>query len=166
MLAAAALRANEVVTIAIDAPPLEGDRARAVEVPFLCRQARLLPGAVTLAQLTGAPLLMGFQYRAADYRHQVLEISGPVPVDGDMPDGFERCAAEVSAAIRRNPANWGFFYAKRAILSLWVSSRRSGTGHQPRERSPDHPGHSYIMMDQHKASRLGADLFLLHASAG
>ena len=59
-LAAAALRANEVVTISIDAPPLDSDRARAVEVPFLGRQARLLPGVVTLAQLTGAPVLMGF----------------------------------------------------------------------------------------------------------
>ena len=70
-LAAAALRANEVVTISIDAPPLDSDRARAVEVPFLGRPGRLLPGAVTLAQVTGAPLLMGFLYRAADYRHQV-----------------------------------------------------------------------------------------------
>jgi KDO2-lipid IV(A) lauroyltransferase len=108
-LAAAALRANEVVTIAIDAPPLEGDRARAVEVPFLGRRAGLLPGAVTLAQLTGAPLLMGFLYRAADYRHQVLEISAPVPVDGDIETVFERCVAEVSAAIRRSPASWTFW---------------------------------------------------------
>jgi KDO2-lipid IV(A) lauroyltransferase len=109
VLAAAALRANEVVAITIDAPPLEGDRARAVETPFLGRQARLLPGAVTLAQLTGAPLLMGFLYRATDYRHQVLEISAPVPVDGDIKTAFERCAAEVSAAIRRSPASWAFW---------------------------------------------------------
>jgi Kdo2-lipid IVA lauroyltransferase/acyltransferase len=109
VLAAAALRANEVVTIAIDAPPLEGDRARAVEVPFLGRRAALLPGAVTLAQLTGAPLLMGFLYRAPDHRHQVLEISAPVPMDGDIETVFERCAAEVSAAIQRNPASWGFW---------------------------------------------------------
>jgi lauroyl/myristoyl acyltransferase len=108
-LAAAALRANEVVRVTIDAPPLEGDRARAVEVPFLGRQARLLPGAVTLAQLTGAPLLMGIAHRAADYRHQVLEISAPVPVDGDIGTVFECCAAEVSAAILRSPASWGFW---------------------------------------------------------
>ncbi len=108
-LAAAALRANEVVRVTIDAPPLEGDRARAVEVPFLGRQARLLPGAVTLAQLTGAPLLMGIAHRATDYRHQVLEISAPVPVDGDIKTVFERCAAEVSAAIQRSPASWAFW---------------------------------------------------------
>ena len=68
-----------MVTIAIDAPPLDNDLARTVEVPFLGRRAGLLPGAVTLAQVTGAPLLMGFMYRTADYRHQVLEISAPVP---------------------------------------------------------------------------------------
>ena len=44
-LAAAALRANEVVTISIDATPLGSDRARTVEVPFLGRRAGLLPGA-------------------------------------------------------------------------------------------------------------------------
>ena len=108
-LAAAALRANEVVMISIDAPPLDSDRARAVEVPFLGRRAGLLPGAVALAQVTGAPLLMGFLYRAADYRHQVWEISAPVPVEGETATAFGRCAAEVSAAIRRSPAHWDFW---------------------------------------------------------
>jgi KDO2-lipid IV(A) lauroyltransferase len=105
-LAAAALRANEVVTICIDAAPLDGDRARAVEVPFLGRRARLLPGAVALAQITGAPLLMGFVYRAADYRHQVLEISAPVSAEGETATALGRCAAEVSAAIQKSPAHW------------------------------------------------------------
>ena len=118
LLAAAALRANEVVTIAIDAPPLDSDRARTVQVPFLGRQAGLLPGAVTLAQVTGAPLLMGFVYRAADYRHQVLEISAPVPVEGETATAFERCAAEVSAAIRRSPAHWDFWANSRDLANL------------------------------------------------
>ena len=108
-LAASALRANEVVTISIDAPPLDSDRARAVETPFLGGRAGLLPGAVTLAQVTGTPLLMGVAYRSADYRHQVLEISAPVPVDGDNKTVFARCAAEVSTAILRSPANWEFW---------------------------------------------------------
>lgn len=107
--AAAVLRANEVLTIAIDAPPLDCDLARTVEVPFLGRRARFLPGAVTLAQLTGAPLLMGFMYRAADYRHQVLEISAPVPMEGDTATAFARCAAEVGAAIQRQPAHWTYW---------------------------------------------------------
>jgi phosphatidylinositol dimannoside acyltransferase len=104
--AAAALRANEVVTISIDAVPLSSDQARAVEVPFLGRQARLLPGVVTLAQVSGAPLLLGFLSRAADYQHQVWEISAPVSLEGEPAAVFERCASEVSAAIRRSPADW------------------------------------------------------------
>ncbi len=107
VLAAAALRANEVVTILIDAPLInDSDRARAKEVPFLGGRARLLSGAVTLAQVTGAPLLMGFVYRAADYRHQVLEISAPVSAEGETATVFGRWAAEVSATIRRSPAHW------------------------------------------------------------
>ena len=119
VLAAAALRANEVVTIAIDAPPLGSDRARTVEVPFLGRRAGLLPGAVAIAQVTGAPLLMCFAYRAADYRHQVLEISAPVPAGAeDTATAFGRCAAEVSAAIRRNPAHWEFWGKTDALAGL------------------------------------------------
>jgi phosphatidylinositol dimannoside acyltransferase len=117
-LAAAALRANEVVTICIDAPPLDGDQARAVEVPFLGRRAKLLPGVVTLAQVSGAPVLIGFLYRSADYRHQVWEISAPVPMDGEAATAFERCAAEVSAAIRRNPAHWVFWNSTGTLADL------------------------------------------------
>ena len=136
-LAAAALRANEVVTIAIDAPPLDSDRARAVEVPFLGHRAGLLPGAVVLAQLTGAPLLMGFVYRAADYRHQVWEISAPVPVEGETTTAFRRCAAEVSAAIRRSPAHWEYWANTGHLAGLGLiplqpdSSPAAGPGPSP-----------------------------------
>lgn len=106
MQAAAALRANEVVSISIDAAPLESERPRAIDVPFLDGQAKLLPGVVTLAQITGAPVLMGFLYRQADYRHQVWEISAPVPLEGETAAAFGRCVTEVSAAIRANPAHW------------------------------------------------------------
>jgi Bacterial lipid A biosynthesis acyltransferase len=117
-LAAAALRANEVVTISIDATPLGSDRARSVEVPFLGRKAGLLPGVVALGQVTGAPVLMGFFYRAADYRHQVWEISAPMPVEGDTATALERCAAELGAAIRRSPAHWGSFYSTGSLTDL------------------------------------------------
>ncbi|MGH3250991.1 MAG: lysophospholipid acyltransferase family protein [Trebonia sp.] len=122
--AAAVLRANEVLTIAIDAPPLEKDLARTVEVPFLGHRARLLPGAVTLARLTGAPLLMSFMYRTADYRHQVLEISAPVrcPAEEDVATAFARCAAEVSAAIRRSPAHWVYWASKGDLANLGLLS--------------------------------------------
>ncbi len=154
-LAAAALHANEVVTIAIDAPPLDSDRARAVEVPFLGRRAGLVPGAVALAQVTGAPLLMGFLYRAADYRHQVLEISAPVPVEGETATAFGRCAAEVSAAIQRSPAHWEFWSNTGDLADLGLIPP------QP-DRSPAAaedllPDRGFHPMDQQIASRLGAD---------
>ena len=112
------LRANEVVTISIDAPPLDDDLARAVDVPFLGRRAQLLPGVVSLAQLTGAPVLMVFMYRVADYRHQVWEISAPVPMEGETATAFGRCAAEVSAAIRRSPADWVFWASTGDLANL------------------------------------------------
>ena len=118
MRAAAALRANEVVTISIDAPPLDNDQARAVEVPFLGGRVRLLPGVVTLAQLTGAPVLMGFLYRSADYRHQVLEISAPLPAGGETATAFRRYAAEVSAAISRSPAHWRYWASTADLANL------------------------------------------------
>jgi phosphatidylinositol dimannoside acyltransferase len=124
-LAAAALRANEVVAISIDAPPLDSDRARAVEVPFLGRRAGLMPGVVTLAQVTGAPLLMGFLYRAADYRHQVWEISAPVPVEGESTTAFERCAAEVSATIGRSPAHWESWDITDDLVGLGLIASQS-----------------------------------------
>jgi lauroyl/myristoyl acyltransferase len=130
-LAATALRANEVVTICVDAPPLDSDKARAVEVPFLGRQASLLPGVVTLAQVSGAPLLMGFLYRSADYRHQVLEISAPVPVGGDPPAAFRRCADEVSAAIRRSPAQWAYWPSPVDLANLGLISPERADSPRP-----------------------------------
>ncbi len=125
--AAAALRANEVVTISIDVPPLSCDRARAIEVPFLGGRARLLPGAVTLAQLSGAPVLMCFLHRCADYRHQVLEISAPVPVDGGTATVFGRCAAEVSAAITRSPGHWQYLASAADLADLGLIPRAEDT---------------------------------------
>jgi lauroyl/myristoyl acyltransferase len=116
--AAAVLRANEVVTISSDAAPLDAERARAIEMPFLGRQARLLPGVVTLARLTGAPVLMAFMYRSADYHHQVLEISPPVPMDGEMKTAFGRCAAAMDGAIRTSPAHWNFWFEPDVLARL------------------------------------------------
>jgi KDO2-lipid IV(A) lauroyltransferase len=116
--AAVALRANEVVTISIDVPPLDSDRARAVEVPFLHGRATLLPGVVTLAKLTGAPVLMCFLYRSADYRHQVLRISAPVPVDGEPTTAFGRCAERVSAAVMKSPAHWQYLASTADLADL------------------------------------------------
>jgi Kdo2-lipid IVA lauroyltransferase/acyltransferase len=115
--AAVALRANEVVTICSDAEPQDGDRT-AIEVPFLGRQARLLPGVVSLSQLTGAPVLMAFVYRSADYCHQVLEISPPMPVHGETATAFGRCVAAIEAAIRRSPAHWFYWFQTDDLATL------------------------------------------------
>jgi lauroyl/myristoyl acyltransferase len=120
--AAAVLRCNEVLAICSDAPPLEGERARSIEVPFLGRQARLMPGIVGLAQLTGAPVLMVFAHRSADYRHQVLEISPPLPMQGETATVFGRCVAAMDAAIRENPAQWDFWFEPDDLASLGLLS--------------------------------------------
>ena len=117
-----------MVTICSDAEPLDADRARAVEVPLLGRQARLLPGVVTLAQLTGAPVLMAFMYRSADYRHQVLEISPPVPVQGETATAFGRCVAAIDAAIRRSPAHWFYWLQTDDLVSLGLLPAAPPTG--------------------------------------
>ena len=154
--AAAVLRANEVVTIATDAPPLDADRTRAVDVTFLGRQARLLPGVVTLARLTGAPVLMVFMHRLADYRHQVLEISPPVSMEGETVTAFGRCVAAMDAAIRTNPAHWVYWantddLASLGLLSAVPAAATGAHGTQPTDGGPaalledrrlasDHPG--------------------------
>lgn len=121
--AAVVLRANEVVTISSDAAPLKDDLDRTVEVPFLGRRARLLPGVVTIAGLTGAPVLMVFMHRMADYRHQVLEISPPVPMDGQAVMAFGRCVAAIDAAIRARPAHWVYWAETDDLASLGLLDR-------------------------------------------
>jgi KDO2-lipid IV(A) lauroyltransferase len=116
--AAVALHANEVVTVASDAPPLDADQARAVEMPFLGRQVRLLPGVVGLSRLTGAPVLMMFVYRSADYRHQVLEISPPVSLEGQTVTAFGRCVAAMDAAVKRSPAEWVYWASTDDLSNL------------------------------------------------
>jgi len=126
--AAVALRANEVVTISSDAAPLDAEQARAVEMPFLGRQARLLPGVVGLARRTGAPVLMMFVYRSADYRHQVLEISPPVSLEGDTVTAFGRCVAAINAAVERSPAEWVYWANTGDLSSLGLLSAASPAG--------------------------------------
>jgi lauroyl/myristoyl acyltransferase len=82
---------------------------------------------VTLAQVTGAPVLMAFLHRASDYRHQVWEISAPVPLEGDTATAFGRCAAEVSAAIRRNPAHWNLWHTVDLARLGLIEPQRDGS---------------------------------------
>jgi KDO2-lipid IV(A) lauroyltransferase len=116
--AATVLRGNEVLTICSEAPPLDVELNRTIEVPFLSGKARVLPGVVALAQLTGAPVLMAFAHRSADYRHQVLEISPPVPMEGETATAFGRCAAAIGAAITAHPAEWDFWFERDDLARL------------------------------------------------
>lgn len=116
--AATTLRRNEVLAICSDAGPLESDQSRTVKVPFLGQEATLLPGVITLARVTRAPVLMTFVYRSADYRHQVLEISSPLSLAGDPATAFARCAAAMDAAIRSQPAQWGYWTEPNGLTGL------------------------------------------------
>jgi lauroyl/myristoyl acyltransferase len=108
------LKANELIAICIDPPVLESDRKRALTTRFLNGKALLMPGVVNLAKLTGTPVLMTLMRRAPDWRHQVLEISPPVTMEGDVPTCFARCLSSVESAIWTNPSHW--FYWKSSAL--------------------------------------------------
>lgn len=103
--AASVVRRNEVLGLLIDAGVLKGDTSSPISVDFLNRKATLSPGAVTIAENTGAPLLVMVMHRSTDWRHQVLEIS-PVQADADIMSTFRQCLATIETAIRRYPALW------------------------------------------------------------
>jgi KDO2-lipid IV(A) lauroyltransferase len=108
------LRANEVLTIPIDVPVSQQDRAHAVLVDFLGHQIPLLPGSVSIAKHTGAQVLVLVSRRLPDWRHQVVEIS-PVPMDGDIAAVFRRCVAMVEAPIRQDPSLWTQWQESRVV---------------------------------------------------
>jgi lauroyl/myristoyl acyltransferase len=128
---AAILRQNEVIWVAADPPALNGDLARTVPVPFLGHEARLLPGSAVVAQLTGAPVLMVLLRRSADWRHQVLEISPPVLMDGDPVTAFSRCVALVDAAIRDNPAQWAYWARPDELVDLGLLPADAAASRSP-----------------------------------
>ena len=90
-----------------------------------------MPGVITLAQLTGAPILVAFVHRSPDYQHQVLEISPPVPIDGQTKTAFGRCAAAIDAAIRTSPAHWNFWFEARSLPGSACSRRLLRLGRPP-----------------------------------
>ena len=121
-------------------------------MPFLGRQARLLPGIVTLARLTGAPVLMIFMHRLADYRHQVLEISPPVPMEGETVTVFGRCVAAMDAAIRTSPAQ-RVYWANTddlASLGLLPAAPPAGTAAVIPQSAADEP--AALLEDRRSAS--------------
>jgi lauroyl/myristoyl acyltransferase len=108
--AATALRNNEVIMLCADPAPIPADRPRAITAPFLGGRATLVPGVVTLSEITGAPILMFSCYRLGDLRHQALEISAPVSLEGGTEAAFRRCVAAMDSAIRTHPLDWSFWF--------------------------------------------------------
>jgi lauroyl/myristoyl acyltransferase len=118
MLMAEILRSNELITMAIEVPLSAEERARAVPVDFLGRQILLLPGSVSVAQITGSPILVLVVHRRADWEHQVLEISPPVPLDGDPIKAFKHCVKMLEEPIRQNPAYWDWWTKTQNLIDL------------------------------------------------
>ena len=112
------LRRNEAVTILSDSAPQVSDESRVVKVPFLGKEATFLPGVIHLARSSGAPVLVVSVHRSADYRHQVVEISPPLSLEGELQEALARCAAVMETAIRTNPAQWGDWSDTEALASL------------------------------------------------
>ena len=116
--AVATLRRNEAVTILADSEPLASDESRLVKVPFLGREATFLPGVIHLARSSGAPVLVVSMHRSADYRHQVVEISPPLSLEGELREALAQCAAVMEATVRANPAQWSDWSDTGALAGL------------------------------------------------
>ena len=104
--AANVLRQNGVVLVMLDWP-----HPRMIEVDFLGRRARLAAGAALLAQATGAPLLDYFVYRGEGrWVPQIAEIGIAHAPSGSRDDVVQDCADRLAEHVRRDPAQWTFFY--------------------------------------------------------
>ena len=135
----------------------EGAAYRAAAAPLLGR----LPAPLGYRIAPSHPSSGGSGTASTPSRHQVWEISAPVPVEGETAMVFGRCAAEVSATIRRSPAHWESWVNTGDLTNLGlIRPQRDRPPAAGPVLLPD--GDSYTM-DQQIASRLGADLFLPHA---
>ena len=112
------ISSNELIASPIDAAALPADRSRTVRVDFLGRQILLMPGSVKIAQLTGSAVLVAVVHRSADWRHQVLEISPPVPLDGDAMTVLKRCVKMLEGPIDQNPAYWDWWGDRQDLVDL------------------------------------------------
>jgi Kdo2-lipid IVA lauroyltransferase/acyltransferase len=114
------LRQNELVGTFLDPPATAEDRPRSIRMNFLNGTLPLLPGAIAISKVTGAPILMTFMRRSVDWRHQVLEISPPIPMKGDTVVDFRRCLMSVEKNIRENPAHWTYWasFGKETLQGL------------------------------------------------
>jgi len=112
------LQSNELIAMAIESPLSPQERARSIPVDFLGRQMLLLPGSVNVARLTGSAVLVLVMHRLADWRHQVLEISPPVPLDRGDEASIKCCMQMLEASIRQNPAYWDWWVNAGDLVAL------------------------------------------------
>jgi hypothetical protein len=54
-----------------------------------------------------------------------------VPVDGETTAAFQRCAAEVNAAIRKSPAHWNYWPSPVDLANLGLISPDRSTAPRP-----------------------------------
>lgn len=122
-----ALHSNELVGVMIDHVIRRGDSSKGMTFDFLDRKALLAPGASTIAQLSGSPLMVASIYRARDWRHQVLEISPPVAIEGNPVEAFQKCLNIVETTVRQNPAQWKRL-SPTVLTAMGLLPRGSGAG--------------------------------------
>jgi lauroyl/myristoyl acyltransferase len=116
------ISSNELIGSPIEAAALPAVRSRTVPVDFLDRQILLMPGSVKIAQLTGTAVLVAVLHRSADWRHQVLEISPPVSLDGDAVTVLQRCVKMLEGPIAQNPAYWDWWGDRQDLVDLGLLS--------------------------------------------
>jgi len=104
--AARKLERNELIFIMTDVVGFPSQHPHTAPIPFLNGLAYLPTGAVRIAKSAGAPLLFCLIHRSRDWRHQMMEISAPIPTEGDIDKTTRHCVRLIEDAIRREPANW------------------------------------------------------------
>lgn len=106
-----ALRRGEIVALQGDRPAVDG---RALEVELFDRPFAVPLGPMALARSADAMILPIFSYRIGRLRSRLV-FRPPIRVvktadrDADLRQGAERLAAEIEAAIRRDPYQWFCF---------------------------------------------------------
>jgi KDO2-lipid IV(A) lauroyltransferase len=118
------LRSNELITMAVETPLPAEDKARAMQVDFLGHQMLVLTGAVSVAQLTGAQLLVLIVRRSKDWMHQVIEISPPIPLDGDTGLTVKRYMAMLESPIRQSLAHWDYWGSTQNLVDMGLLPAR------------------------------------------
>jgi len=107
-----AIRAGRWVAMLAD----QDARRQGIFVPFLGTPASTVLGPARIALATGAPIIMGFDFRQEDGRH-VLEVQPPLeapdPASPDAAETLTRRHVEVlEQMIRRRPEAWFWLHRR------------------------------------------------------